>query len=169
MSAAREPTAVRWPARTEVEDFLFAEAALLDDWELEDWLALFREDGRYEVPATDDLAGDARRSQFLVSDDHERLAARVVRLLSRQAHAENPRSRTVRSITNVRVDEPVGDLVRVRANFVVHRVRDGHVDAYIGRYDHRLAVEPDGLRFVVRRALIVQEALRPGGRISFVI
>ena len=39
--------------RPEIEDFLFNEAALLDDWKLEEWLALFTDDARYLVPATD--------------------------------------------------------------------------------------------------------------------
>ena len=39
--------------RSEVEDFLYHEAALLDDWQLDDWLALYTADARYEVPATD--------------------------------------------------------------------------------------------------------------------
>ena len=43
--------------REEVEDFLFREAELLDDWLLDDWVALFTEDGRYIVPTT----GPARR------------------------------------------------------------------------------------------------------------
>lgn len=39
--------------REQVEAFLFEEAALLDDWRLDDWVALFTDDGRYVVPTTD--------------------------------------------------------------------------------------------------------------------
>jgi len=39
--------------RLAVEDFLYREAALLDDWRLDDWLELFTEDCRYAVPATE--------------------------------------------------------------------------------------------------------------------
>ena len=35
----------------EIERFLIDEAALLDEWRLEEWLALFAEDGRYLVPS----------------------------------------------------------------------------------------------------------------------
>ena len=45
-------------ARTDVEDFLFAEAELLDEWRLPEWLELFTDDAIYYVPATD-LAVDA--------------------------------------------------------------------------------------------------------------
>lgn len=47
--------------RSEVEDFLYHEAALLDDWQLDDWLALYTADARYEVPATD-LPRDAKKA-----------------------------------------------------------------------------------------------------------
>jgi hypothetical protein len=39
-------------SRSEVEDFLYAEAALLDTWSLDDWLLMYEEDAKYEVPAT---------------------------------------------------------------------------------------------------------------------
>ena len=40
--------------RLEVEDFLYQEAALLDDWKLKEWLALFAPEARYEVAPTGD-------------------------------------------------------------------------------------------------------------------
>jgi p-cumate 2,3-dioxygenase beta subunit len=39
--------------RAEVEDFLYEEAALLDEWKLAEWHALFTEDATYRVPSTD--------------------------------------------------------------------------------------------------------------------
>ena len=48
MTAVNQPT-----LREQVEDFLFKEAALLDEWRLDDWVDLFTEDGRYVVPTTD--------------------------------------------------------------------------------------------------------------------
>ena len=72
--------------RLEVEDFLFEEAAILDDWRLDDWLALFTEDCRYVVPTTDKPDGNPATDLTLVDDDHERLYWRVNRLKSRHAH-----------------------------------------------------------------------------------
>ena len=39
--------------RSEAEDLLFEEAELLDQWKLDQWLALFTEDAAYLVPSTD--------------------------------------------------------------------------------------------------------------------
>ncbi len=36
--------------RAEVEDFLYREAALLDDWKLGEWEALLTDDAAYYVP-----------------------------------------------------------------------------------------------------------------------
>jgi p-cumate 2,3-dioxygenase beta subunit len=165
--------------RTQVEDFLYEEARLLDEWRLDEWLALFEVGARFEVPTTDWAGADAASSGYFVCDDWNLLRARVKRLSSRKAHAENPRSRTHRLIGNVRVEpldaEPPGarpaadPLLRVRASFVIHRMRDGLMDPYVGWYDHRMVVTEDGLRFRLRRAVPRQELLRPGGRLSFIL
>ena len=39
--------------RAEVEDFLYHEAALLDDWRLDEWLGLLTDDAAYYVPPND--------------------------------------------------------------------------------------------------------------------
>ena len=85
--------------RTELEDFLFLEAALLDNWQLDEWLALFVEGARYFIPpagAEDDA--DPATSLFYVADDYHRLCERVKRLKKRTAHAEFPRSRCRRMV-----------------------------------------------------------------------
>src|ERR1700720_2452598 len=80
--------------RQRVEDFLYAEAALLDAWQLDDWLLLFDEDAKYEVPCNDTPDGDPDHDLMLIDDNYTRLAARVERLNSRRAHREYPHSRT---------------------------------------------------------------------------
>jgi len=97
-------------ARTDVEDFLFAEAELLDEWRLPEWLELFTDDAIYYVPATD-LAVDASpdNNLFYVADDRFRLSERVKRLMKRTAHAEFPHSRTRHLVSNVRIRKNIGD------------------------------------------------------------
>jgi p-cumate 2,3-dioxygenase beta subunit len=41
------------PSRQEAEDLLYKEAALLDEWRLDEWLELLTEDATYEIPPTD--------------------------------------------------------------------------------------------------------------------
>ena len=66
--------------RAELEDFLFRDAALLDAWDLDAWLAQFAPDARYVVPALDVPDGDPATSLFLVNDDVDDLRVRVQHL-----------------------------------------------------------------------------------------
>ena len=89
--------------RAEVEDFLYREAALLDDWKLDEWEALLTDDAAYYVPPNDQLDGDHRSTLFLVADDRERIRQRIIRINDPNCHAEYPKSRTRRMISNVRI------------------------------------------------------------------
>ena len=86
------------PSRSEVEDLFYQEAALLDEWRLEDWLELLTDDAIYQIPPTDVPEGDSRNTLFIVADDAVRIRSRVKQLLGRFAWAENPHSRTRRLI-----------------------------------------------------------------------
>jgi len=162
-------SAAELPSRQEVEDLLYKEAALLDDWRLEEWLELLTDDAVYEVPPTDVPEGDARNTLFIIADDAIRIRSRVKQLLGKSAWAESPHSRTRRMISNVRVLGADGDCIHATANFAVHRMRYESVDTYIGRYDYKLARVGKELKIKERRAILDNEALRPHGKISFIL
>jgi len=155
--------------RQEIEDFLYAEATLLDEWRLEEWLGLLTEDATYHVPPTDLPEGDPKSTLYIIADDIVRIRSRVKQLLGKSAWAENPPSRTRRMINNVRVLGVNGDELRVTANFVVYRMRFELVDTYVGRYEYTLVRREDGLRIRERRAILDLEALRPHGKVSFIL
>jgi len=156
-------------ARPDIEEFLFAEAALLDELKLEDWLKLFLDEAHYKVPALDVREASDQDSLYLVSDNMSRLRSRVRQYQGRAMWVENPPSRTRRMVTNVRILSADASEIRVAANFVVYRVRDDLVDAYIGRYEHVLVPTEAGLRFKERKAILDLEALRPHGKVSIIL
>ena len=155
--------------RRAVEDFLYHEADLLSAARWDDWLALFVEGGRYEIPTFDAGTRGWNEAQYFIADDWDLLQARIIRMKSRNAHAENPRSLTHRMISNVRVDPDGPDRWKAHANFIVHRVRDQHLDPFVGRYEHRLALVDGQLRFELRRAVLLTEMVRPGTRLTFIL
>lgn len=155
--------------RLEIEDFLYEEAAILDEWRLDDWAALFTEDARYVVPTTDLLEGDPKENVVFIDDDIVRIRARVVRLKSRHAHREYPSSRTRRLITNVRVMAATGNEIEATASFLVYRLRMGQVDPYMGRYLYRFRRVDGELRICYRRAELDLEALHNHGAVSIII
>lgn len=154
--------------REQVEDFLFREAELLDDWRLDDWVSLFTEDGRYIVPTTDLQDGDPSRDLVFIDDDIVRLRARAVRLNSRHAHREYPWSRTRRFVSNVRVDENGNGELSVTANVMVYRFRSGEGAPYVGSVHYVLRRDDGGFRIAHRRAVLDLEALSWHGAVSII-
>src|SRR3954451_18649369 len=134
-------TAMQAIARTDVEDFLFGEAELLDEWRLPEWLELFTDDAIYYVPATD-VAPDSSpdKTLFYVADDRFRLSERVKRLMKRTAHAEFPHSRTRHLVSNVRIRSRSEIEIEVGSSFVTYRTKDGITDIYFGGNRYRIVV-----------------------------
>jgi p-cumate 2,3-dioxygenase beta subunit len=156
-------------SRAQIEDFLFYEAALLDEWRLQEWLTLLTDDITYEVPSTDIPDGDARTTLFLIADNALRLRSRVQQLIGKHAWAENPPSRTRRLISNVRILGAADDRIEMTANFAIYRMRYELVDTYVGRYEHTLVLHNGDLKIRQRKAILDLEALRPHGKISIIL
>jgi len=152
-----------------VEEFLFREAALLDDWKLEEWIGLFTEDARYVVPSTDLPEGDPGRDLVFIDDDIVRLRARVTRLNSRHSHRERPRSRTRRFVSNVRVEETDDGHLCVRANVLVYRFRGGEGAPYVGAIEYILRKDGGDFRIAYRRVVLDLEDLSWHGAVSIII
>jgi p-cumate 2,3-dioxygenase beta subunit len=157
-------------SRAEVEDLLFREAELLDNWKLDDWLALMTEDAAYFVPPNDKPDADHRFTLFTIADDIVRLRERVIRLKDPNCHAEYPPSRTRRLITNVRVAGTSGDAIDVTANFAIYRYRRGEpVREFVGHYRHKLRRVNGALKFAERRAILDAHELGAMGSVSFIL
>ena len=157
-------------SRAEIEDFLFFEAALLDEWRLEEWLGLLTEDATYLVPPNDSPEGDPKNTLFILADDIVRIRERVKRLMSPECHAEYPHSRTRRMIGNVRVVEESADRLTVAANFVCHRFRRyERVREYVGAYRYVLKRNSAGLKIKERRVVIDAHELGSLGTVSFIL
>ncbi len=157
-------------SRAEIEDFLYAEAALLDTWSLDDWLLLFDEDAKYEVPCNDAVDGDPARDLMLIDDNYPRLAARVARLNSRRAHREYPHSRTNHQVFNVRVAEPEENgEIGVSALFTVWRFRGSKTSCYVGHYRYRLRRSDNGFRIAFKRAELDMTDLRAVSDVAIIL
>lgn len=113
----------------EVQGFLSAEAELLDDGRLHEWIELLTEDVSYRIPirVTRERAGGRGFSKigFHMNEDHGMLKTRVDRLDTEYAFAEDPPSRTRRMISNVRATELGNDEVGARSNLLLYRSRHG--------------------------------------------
>ncbi len=157
--------------RQEVEDFLYAEADLLDSWQLKEWFALFTDDCRYLVPAAG-LTAEAtpQNSLYYIADDHVLLDERVKRLYKRNAHAEQPHSKTRHFITNVRLHPAeLADEIAVSCAFLVHRNRSGQTCTFVGRSTYRLVLRDGAMMIREKLCRLDSDDLFKQGRISILL
>ncbi|GAC1570802.1 MAG: aromatic-ring-hydroxylating dioxygenase subunit beta [Candidatus Elarobacter sp.] len=155
--------------RQAVEDLLYREAALLDSWQLDEWLSLYTVDARYCIPSTDKPDGDPHKDLVIVDDNRERLESRVERLKSRHAHREYPSSRTRHLVTNVMVESDDGERCRATAAFMVWRFRGTRADSYVGRYEFEIVTVDRVLRIRSKRATLDLITLDEAGAVSIIL
>jgi p-cumate 2,3-dioxygenase beta subunit len=157
--------------RFDIEDFLFHEAELLDNWRLPEWAELYSSDGRYEIASTSTVnptTADPAKSIFLVADDKERLTLRANRLMKKTAHCEFPHSKTRHMLSNVRVTEE-GNNLRTTANFVAYRTKSGHTSQYMGEAHFLLEPVDGGFRIKHKRCVLDLDTLFDQGRLTILL
>jgi biphenyl 2,3-dioxygenase beta subunit len=150
----------------EAEEFLYREAALLDDRKLEEWLELLTDDIHYWMPIRRTTTAKEVATEFtkpggmaFFDDDKDTLALRVQRLGVGRAWAEDPPSRTRRMVSNVRIHEINGDETLISANFQLYRTRlNSEEDCWIGRREDLLR-RVDGELKLARRHLFLEQTV----------
>jgi benzoate/toluate 1,2-dioxygenase beta subunit len=148
------------------EEFLYHEAALLDDRRFEEWLELFADDAIYWIPQGDEP--DPSKTVSIAYENRRRLHERVVRLASGFAHAQDPPSRTCRLVGNPRVLSASEDDLRLTSNLLLAEVRHSTQNVYAARVEHRLVPTDDA--FLIRRKVIwLLNRDAPLGNVSFLI
>jgi 3-phenylpropionate/cinnamic acid dioxygenase small subunit len=160
--------------RAEAEDFLYHEAALLDERRLEEWLDLFTADGVYWIPMEDDA--DPELEPSIMYDDSSTRAQRVYQLLHQPHYAQMPPSRTVHFISNVQVAPGAEDgEAIVRCSLAVSELRPGDPRqhglgvqrALTGRCEYHLRYE-DGWRIARKKILLLNRDL-PQENLTFIL
>ena len=149
--------------RHTVEDWLYAEAELLDNHEYDAWLELLSEDVVYRAPMR--LTARRKHAQIddslcLFDENIHSLRLRVRRLGTDVAWAEDPPSRTRRVIGNVRLVAPpeAGQDLTVRSNLLLFRNRgdEPHHDLLAAERTDSLRQTDAGLRLASRSVVLDQ-------------
>ena len=170
----------------DIERFFYREARLLDERRFREWLELLTDDVHYWMAARsnryprsskaiaildparyieEDLTADEELAIF--DETKETLAARVARLDTGMAWAEDPPSRTRHLIANIDVEpgDGAGEF-KVHSNFIVYRSRaETEQDFYIGaRHDVLRLV--DGAWKITRRKLTLDQNVLSAKNVS---
>jgi 3-phenylpropionate/cinnamic acid dioxygenase small subunit len=138
--------------RQEAEDFLYEEAAMLDERRFEQWLTLWAPDARYWIPSGRDVAPHVETP--IAYDDRGTLEDRVTRLRNRNFHAQAPASRTLHVVSNVRT-APAGELVKVLSNLVVHETRGQGERSLAASCEHHLRRTDGRFEIVLKKVWLL--------------
>jgi 3-phenylpropionate/cinnamic acid dioxygenase small subunit len=160
-----------------VEQFLYREARLLDERRFHEWLGLFTDDIHYSMSArTNRYPRSSKAIAILNADRYDEedpdelglfdedirtLTARVARLDTGMAWAEDPPSRTRHLVSNIEVtpDASASELI-VRCNFIVYRSRgETEQDFYVGARVDRLRGADGTWKIAGRKMILDQNVL----------
>lgn len=121
-ASEQDEIGTRLITRSDAESFLYNEAALIDSRDFNGWLELFTDDALYWVP---NVVEDPAREPSILYENKARIEERVYRLLETPAYAQIPPSRTIRTVSNVRVAESGEETATLLCNTVIHEMRLG--------------------------------------------
>jgi 3-phenylpropionate/cinnamic acid dioxygenase small subunit len=151
-----------------VEEFLFYEADLLDQWRYREWLELTTQDIRYWMPLRRNVKfgeWDRERSTELeelawMDEGRAILERRVDQLMTGIHWAAEPLSRISHMVTNVRVSEQseAGDIT-VRSRFLVYRNHlEDEETILVGKREDVLRPHGDSYQ-LARRAVFLDQSV----------
>ena len=156
------PARVAPELQQEIEQFLYAEAALLDMRDFDTWLTLLADDLHYFMPIRRTLQRRERGLEIsapdevaLFDEDKPSMVVRVRRLHTGMAWAEEPPSRTRHLVSNVRIGQLPGGEFSVRSYFALHRNRlERDVDLFFGERRDTLRRADNAYAFLIARRTI---------------
>ena len=159
----------------EVEQFYYREASLLDSRRFAEWLDLFTDDIRYWMPIRRTRTVNEIEQEFTApgemaffDDDREMLQARVAKLETGYAWAEDPPSRTRHHVTNVRIVAAEGEELTVESNFLLYRTRlNSEEDTWMGQREDRLRKVDGAWKLAGRKIYLDQTVLLSRNLTSF--
>ena len=152
----------------EVEQFLYAEAALLDDRKYREWLGLIADDIHYWMPIRRTVYDSNLDMEFTkiggmsyFDDDKDGIVMRVKKFESGSSWSEDPASRTRHFVSNVIITEIEADELSIELGFHLYRTRlNGKVDNWIGKRKDRLRRVDGGFQIFQRHIFLDQTIIR---------
>lgn len=173
-SSALPRTDAYYRLKADMEDFLYAEADLLDNRQFRDWLNLLAEDMTYFMPIRRNVkfGQHAQRENTVqgsgiswFDEDKWTLTKRVDQILTGVHYAEEPLSRVCHMVSNVQVLGATPSLeapqeVKVRCRFLVYQNRiEYETYTFVGKRTDLIRKTSDGWKIARREILLDQNVL----------
>jgi 3-phenylpropionate/cinnamic acid dioxygenase small subunit len=151
---------------SEVTDFLYREAYLLDTQQFEDWLELFHEDAQYWVPAWksehETTSNPKSELSLIYYATRAGLEDRVWRVRSGRSVASKPLPRTQHSVSNVMWGPSQPEQgVQVLCNWTVHqfRTKSQEVEILFGHSEYALILHNQNLCIRSKKVTLLNDYL----------
>lgn len=163
---------------TQVQQFYYQEARLLDERQYQQWLSLLSPKIEYTVPArhVPQLDSDKRETEAFLNraqefsagaeapirdENHLHLMIRVMRALKMVAWSENPPARTRRHVSNVELVSAEDSTVTACSNTLLYYSRHEHTQ-HLYSYQRRDVLERSGESFkILRREVLLDDVVIP--------
>lgn len=159
--------------KSEVEEFLYYEAELLDERRFAEWLELMADDVRYWMPMRRNVKFGESEREFTregrdinwFDEGKGTLERRVNQILTGVHWAEEPLSRVCHIVSNVqllgaRPSAEEAEEVDLKCRFYVYRNRvETETDHLIGKREDRLRREDGGWKIAQRKIILDQNVL----------
>ena len=160
--------------KADMEDFLYAEADLLDERRFRDWLNLLAEDIIYFMPIRRNVkfGQHAQRENTVqgsgiswFDEDKWTLTKRVDQILTGVHYAEEPLSRVSHMVSNVQIRRATPSLeepreVEVRCRFLVYQNRvEYETYTFVGKRTDLIRKTTDGWKIARREIVLDQNVL----------
>ena len=144
-------------------DLLYTEGRLLDAQDWDQWLALYREDAEFWVPAWNgehELTEDPQSEISLVYyPDRTGLEDRVFRIRTGLSSASTPMPRTSHIISGVQATEQDNGDFFVTASWQVTSFRQKTLTTFAGRYEYLLRDEGEALLIARKKIIVINDVI----------
>jgi 3-phenylpropionate/cinnamic acid dioxygenase small subunit len=160
--------------KADMEDFLYAEADLLDERRFREWLNLLADDIVYFMPIRRNVkfGQHAQRENTVqgsgiswFDEDKWTLTKRVDQILTGVHYAEEPLSRVSHMVSNVQIRRATPSIeepreVEVRCRFLVYQNRvEYETYTFVGKRTDLIRRTPDGWKIARREIVLDQNVL----------
>lgn len=157
----------------QVGQFLFAEAEVLDEWNVMAWMDMVTSDIDYRIPirTARDIGQESEvfsEKSFHMIEDYGSLAARMKRIIGGHAFSETPRSRVRRHVSNVRLKGSSLDGLTVRSNLLFFWARDD-LERIVSAERQDTLRWVDGNLKLARRTVLIDHVTLPLPNLSIVL
>ena len=138
-----------------IEQFLYDEADLLDNPDLDSWINLYTEDGTYWMPVLEDQV-DPINHISLFYDDRVMMEVRRRNFVHPRAASKDHKVRSSHIIGNVRLNgtNDNGDMV-VTSNFQALVFYRNEQRAFGGKYEHHLVANGDSYKIRHKKVSLI--------------